>query len=228
MAVKQAILQVYPTNHGPLLHHLNSHNIHHNSLRSEWYTTIQAKLDAVTANIEALCKVQGIKPAQATRPNLANEELFNERGERMFHEVINVRVCAHELAYKTTCWPGDLCSHIHMQTHPQVTGRRLKQSNGKPVYKCWFPVEDAQQDDAAVKRLVVKPREDDDSQVPEPESAEMTPALEKERTTSVLLPLEIEGRRREPFSTDSVYFPSAHYLHHHHHHQNGRIALVIQ
>ena len=86
--------------------------------------------------------------------------------------------------------------HIHMQTHPQVTGRRLKQSNGKPVYKCWFPGEDAQQEeDAAVKRflIVVKPREDGDLQVSKPDSAEMAPALEKEATTLVLRSLEFEG-----------------------------------
>eukprot|EP00622_Pseudochattonella_farcimen_P001948 FR736770.1.p1 GENE.FR736770.1~~FR736770.1.p1 ORF type:complete len:138 (+),score=17.58 FR736770.1:29-415(+) len=116
---------------------------------------LQAKLDAVTANIEALCKVQGIKPAQATRPNLDKEELYNEHGERMFHE---------------------------------VTGRRLKQSNGKPVYKCWFPGQDAQQEDVPAKRflIVVKPWEDGDLQVSKPDSAETAPALEKEGTALAL------------------------------------------
>lgn len=74
------------------------------------HAILQAQVDALTKNIEALCKAQNVPTCKPTKANIDYAELFNERGEKMFDE---------------------------------TTGKRLtSDTDGKPVTKCWFPVEE--------------------------------------------------------------------------------------
>lgn len=72
------------------------------------HAILQAQVDALTKNIEALVQAQGLSVQKAGKASVDEEDMYNESGVQMFDE---------------------------------GTGKRLKQPDGKPVLKCWFPPE---------------------------------------------------------------------------------------
>merc|ERR1711998_781446 len=68
------------------------------------HAILQAQVDALTKNIEALCKAQGVNVAKATKPSLDYAELYNESGMKMFDETTGKRLTTDEGKAITKCW----------------------------------------------------------------------------------------------------------------------------